>query len=609
MKYNPNFIRNFHFLSRNEKTIMPSHLIFFDTETELIDNVQKLKLGWVFYARYEKGKISREKKYFFTEIKEFWDILKKYNYKNSKIFIFAHNISFDFLVVGGSMELQKHNLYIDSSFIDGGNFILSVKEKDKINEKNHYYGTNYIFLDTMNYIKRSLSFIGDMIGLKKMDIDFNKCSFEELATYCYRDTEILQKFIISWIEFLYNNNLGNFKYTIASQSFTTYRHKFMPYEIGIHNNINAIELERKSYRGGRTEVFKFGKEYAYIYDVNSMYPYIMKVNKFPSKIIGWYKGGNKKSIINALNKGYGIIADMNIKTETNAFGIKKDRLIFPIGSFNCCLCSPEIEFLLSDNTSEILGVNSYCLYQMDYIFSDYIDFFYSKRIEAKKSGDMLQSEIFKLFMNSLYGKFGQKMKVYKEIGTYDINQEIDRIEHIYNTETKEYKLVKWFGGKITIDNGYTEAFNSFVAIPSFVTAYARIYLFNLMLISGLDNVLYCDTDSLFLSKKGKDNLIKSDYISDNELGKLKLEKKGYANIFNCKDYNFNKERTIKGVPKTAKVTGKNQFNYNQFIKIKTALRKGIIEGVGINNIDKEISQEYKKGIVKNNKSYPFRLDL
>ena len=148
-----------------------------------------------------------------------------------------------------------------------------------------------------------------------------------------------------------------------------------------------------------------------------------------------------------------------------------------------------------------------------------------------------------------------------------------------------------------------------MAIPSFVTAYARIYLFNLMLISGLDNVLYCDTDSLFLSKKGKDNLIKSDYISDNELGKLKLEKKGYANIFNCKDYNFNKERTIKGVPKTAKVTGKNQFNYNQFIKIKTALRKGIIEGVGINNIDKEISQEYKKGIVKNNKSYPFRLDL
>lgn len=598
----------FHYLSKNEKTIMPAHIICFDTETETKDNKQTLKCGWAFYCKLEGNRITREKKIFFTTTREFWNFILSYNYKNSKVYIFAHNTQFDFMIIGGSLELQKYNLYIDSHFIDNGNFIMSVKEKDKINSKKHYEGCNFLFLDTMNYVKKSLLSIGEMIGLEKMTIDFNNCSFDELKKYCYRDVEITQKFILNWIDFLKDNDLGNFKYTLASQSFSSYRHRFMKTEIGIHNIKKAIELERLSYRGGRNEVFKFGKEYSYIYDVNSMYPFVMACNRYPTKIIGFYQNGNIGSIERAIKRGFGIIADLEIETKENFIGIKRDRLIFPIGKFRAYLTDPEIEYLLKSG-GKILKVNSYCIYEMDYIFKDFVNFFYNERLKARDDNNLIKSEMFKIILNSLYGKFGQKINNWIELGLYDYKTENDRIDTVYNTDTKTYTILKYYGGKIFKSDGYIEGYNSLVAIPSFVTSYSRIYLYELMKIAGIENVLYCDTDSLFLNVDGHNNMLKSDLIDDKKLGYLKLEKKGNINIFGCKDYNFNKVRKTKGVSKNARVLSKNKFEYTQFSKIKTSLRKGLLDGIYNNTIVKNINQDYKKGIVINNKSIPFELDL
>ena len=130
-----------------------------------------------------------------------------------------------------------------------------------------------------------------------------------------------------------------------------------------------------------------------------------------------------------------------------------------------------------------------------------------------------------------------------------------------------------------------------------------------MKIAGLENVLYCDTDSLFLNSDGHNNIKNTPYVDDKKLGCLKLEKKGNVNIFGCKDYNFNKDRKTKGISRNSKVLGKNKFSYTQFMKIKTSLRKGFTDGVYINNVVKELKQQYKKANIINNKKNPFYLNL
>jgi hypothetical protein len=380
----------------------------------------------------------------------------------------------------------------------------------------------------------------------------------------------------------------------------------MKHNIGIHNIVNAIELERKSYRGGRNEVFKFGKDYAYIYDVNSMYPFVMSNFKYPTKIIGFYPKGNIGSIERAIKKDFGIIADVDISTTENVIGIKRDRLIFPVGSFRCQITTPEIKYLL-ENGHKILKVHNYSIYEMDYIFSDFVDFFYNERLKAKEQNNEIKSYMYKILLNSLYGKFGQKINNWLEIGNYD--NENERIEQIYKPDIKEYQIFKYYGGKIYKNDGYIEGYDSFVAIPSFVTSYARIYLYELMKVAKKENVIYCDTDSLFLTIDGHNNIKETKFVDDKKLGCLKLEKKGNVNIFGCKDYNFNKIRKTKGISKNSRVIDKNTFEQQQFIKIRTALRKNLLDGIYVNTIVKKLNQDYKKSLVVDNKSIPFELHL
>ena len=58
--------------------------------------------------------------------------------------------------------------------------------------------------------------------------------------------------------------------------------------------------------------------------------------------------------------------------------------------------------------------------------------FYNERLKARNENNLIKSEMYKILMNSLYGKFGQKINSWLDIGEYDIKNDTDRIEQIYN---------------------------------------------------------------------------------------------------------------------------------------------------------------------------------
>ena len=68
--------------------------------------------------------------------------------------------------------------------------------------------------------------------------------------------------------------------------------------------------------------------------------------------------------------------------------------------------------------------------------------------------------------------------------------------------------------------GADEGASSCVAIASYVTAAARVYLAKMIELAGEGNILYCDTDSLFVTRKGYDNLAR--FVQQDKLGKLKV---------------------------------------------------------------------------------------
>jgi len=578
----------FHKLRENKGSKLYNRFVFFDTETHYTEVNEEqhhfLKLGVACERVLGTGK---ERQITFTQIKNFWDFVLDTNEYTTVVV--AHNMHFDLNVVKGLKFLPALGFEIVLPVFESGTFILVAINRQR--------RKRLIFLDTFNYFKTSIETIGEILKLPKLDIDFEQCSFTELETYCKRDVEITKEIMLQWIDFLFEHDLGNLQYTIASQAFTAYRHKYMHYEILIHANQTAIELEQQSYRGGRTEAFYIGElNDVVIVDVNSLYPFVMKHCVFPNKLIGVKENLTYKDLIYLMNQGYLLVADCDITTYETAIGVKHEigkskKLIFPIGNFKAVITNPEIIFLLATN-GKINKVRQVAIYEGACIFRHYVTELYNLRKQYQSKENFTFQQMVKYILNSLYGKFGQQQRLLRKIG--EAPKDLVMYEHCIDAQTGKRYTQIIFGGFVWVNEiTKEESFNSFTAIASYVTAYARIYLHLLMLLPL--TVYYCDTDSLMIPRT---DLIKFGYLLGNELGQLKLEYSGdYVFIHGAKDYQVDEVIKRKGIKKDAVEIQPNVFQQLQFLKTKSLIKEQFIDRVIVRTIEKHCKRKYDKGVI------------
>lgn len=474
--------------------------------------------------------------------------------------------------------------------MDSGKVIISFKKGKK----------TIVFIDSLNWFKTSLKNLGDSIGIEKLEMpDFKKSwDSQEWIDYNKNDVVILKQYFLNYLKWLRTNDMGNFGYTIASQSFNTFRHKFMHQQIYIHDNADAIRLERESYHGARTECFKIGKFYEDIFylDVNSMYPTVMKYEKYPIRLIGELKTQNLKKLEQKL-KQYCIIANVKIKTDEPVFSVKQNgKLIFPVGSFDVTLTTNELVYALKHDFIE--KINFGYVYEAGYIFEEFVDYIYDKRKIAKQENNNLDANFLKLILNSLYGKFGQQIAIFSEI---DNNEEIEQGSGYYvNTETGQKKKIKYINNQFFVEKEKEESYNSFCAIASHVTANSRLLLWKYIKQAGLDSIYYCDTDSLFVNKTGYDKLLPE--CNDMDLGKLKLEEKSnYLEIRGLKDYVIGDKERLKGINiKNSVKVSANEYAITIWPKIRSMINRKTLTEYYTMNSRKILKRNYDKGNLKSN---------
>lgn len=573
-----------HIMQKNMGNEFPNHIVFFDTETSNLPEVNGevqlvLKLGVACYNRKDENvKIWKD---FYTEL-EFWEFVKRYARTKSRIYLVAHNVAFDFRVLNGFENLKRMGYSSHKILYKGTMVIMEFK------------GDNYktiVVLDNMNYFKSSLENLGNSIGVPKLTMPKN--DDVALLKYCKNDVLIM---ITAWelfYDFLRKNDLGNFAKTIAGQAMNAFRHRFMKHDIYIHTNKKVIDMERESYHGGRTEAFFIGKAKVgkyYLVDVNSMYPSVMKDYDYPTKL-DRIDNNISAEIVTILLKKYCLTAKVLVNTKEPVYAVmEKDKLIFPIGIFETVLTTREIEYGIKNNL--IVNFINVCSYEKANLFSEYVDFFYAKKREYKEQGNEAFSYLSKLFLNTLYGKFGQRNENFVKIG--DTNKP-DNILTIFDIEKGKNVTTRIMAGSIERSEGLIEGFDSFVAIAAHITADARMKLWNYFLIANRDNVYYCDTDSMILNETGFKN-VKS--ILGKELGKLDLKSTAFNVIIRgLKDYRFGKDNVVKGISKNAKQISQIEYEQTRFEGLSGALRKNRTGKMFISTIHKTLKRNYTKGTV------------
>lgn len=483
-------------------------------------------------------------------IEEVRNFLNNHNLKKQNYKIVATNLAFDFL---GTFGFNNDEI----SFIEkDGKFYKATYYQHKNKFKSIH------FHDTLNYHPVSVEQLGEDLKLAKLKepkafkrIPKNKTEEEELIKYCIRDAEISCKFMYLYTDYCKKRGI-NPKITIASTAMEDFKTNYLKEEIKLEPEKHR-EVAFKGYCGGRTEPFRRGlfKNIA-VYDFNSLYPSVMKEKQFPNPKSSKYTRRIQKEHI---KKYEGVVYAKVYQPETfipilpkriEDENGKTKKLLFPTGVFWGYFTFAEIREAQKHTNLKILKLMEGVYYTQtkDY-FSKYVTDKYKERMRLKKEGNSMQL-MSKLMSNSLYGKFGEKYKENSKIIHEDkIGKKIiESYISIVQTEQKGYYRV--------IMEGVVKE-HSFPIWSAYIASYARIKLHRAMR-KHQNSLLYCDTDSIFISDKEK-------VKTSDKLGDLGFEyKTKKCLIVRPKVYAVDTKIKAKGVQK--------KLAWNEFVKLLSGTR-------------------------------------
>jgi GNAT superfamily N-acetyltransferase len=574
-----------HYIKPVTKPRYGQQFIYVDTETKVVsedDNAQyqSLWFGFALYVRYERkrGKPHTTEEWFkFTDTAAFWDWVVSKLRPKSVLTIFAHNLSFDCNVLKTDKELTARNFKLRK---------IAYASTLKYVE---YSRDRYVIrmVDTFNFYPFKLDDIGKAVGIAKLEMPGPDDDIKLWYDYCKRDVEILRKAVENYRQFLADNDFGPMMLTNPSQALNTFLLRFNHHKILVHGDDKLYRIERLGYYGGRVDVLYRGRVEGPIYrlDINSAYPYVMSNTYVPVQPAYWGRGIGKREL-EQLVSNYCVIAAVRIRTDKPYFIYRqKDRNIFPIGDYWTVLSTPELEFALK--YAEILDVGPFVAYYRRVLFKDYVEKLYGLRLKFKAENNTVYELICKLLLNALYGKFGQK-RSYWEFCEY--TEPLPGLTEILyecgdNASLKHILINNTMYHKVRDE----ESGNSFPAISAHITSAARVLLLTYTERAGWENVYYMDTDSLHVNAEGYVRL--SEYISQSELGKLKLEGVEERAVYYApKDYEFGGSRKIKGISKQAVMISDNEFIDNQFANWLVAVASGSEGIVTIKKVRKQLSR-------------------
>lgn len=601
-----------HFIKRNETCDTPQSIILFDCESKAKKRgpgvlEHHLTFGWAAHiTRRGGGNWNKPVWKRFTAAGAFWTWVDGRMRHKVLTYIMCHNTAFDIPLLDGIGILCRAGWVLNLAVIDAPPTILKFRRYMTVPDRRR--GTtsdlwpvkrgpctgSICVLDTLNFFRMPLAKLGAHVGLPKLEMpDVTKKS-DVADAYCRRDVEIIMAAVIRWADFLKENDLGGFAMTLAGQAMRSYRHRFMPEKILIDTSAESTALSRDAYYGGRTECFRLGKytgDFTLV-DVNSMYPAVMASGLYPHALVGYRTCPQMATVKDWLTR-FALSARVTLDTDIPAYPLRAgSKLIFPTGRFETVLSTPEIVFALG--RGHIKKFAAVAMYKQADIFSGFVNYFYSKRLAARAAGNDVDSFLFRILMNSLYGKFGQAGLVWETAEPTDDLSAMswEEVDAVTGKKTRYRQL----GGLVQEQLREAESRESFPAIAAHVTASARVLLWDLFETAGRENVYYTDTDSLLVNDTGLRNLRAR--LSDTVLGGCKIAG-SYTeiNIRGNKDYTFGDDEKVKGVRKSAVWLSENTIEQDQWSSLKSLINTGEISGPTIKTVRKVLTRNYTKGLV------------
>jgi len=401
---------------------------------------------------------------------------------------FAHaGGSYDFLFLLKTLY-KRDNLRVTIAYSGSAIVRAEVSQGEK----------SWIFCDSFFLLRTSLRKIGQSLGAAKGGKADSTHMFyapvHELLPYCIQDCKILYQAIGELADVLTQLG-GELCPTIASCALKLFRRSYLAKTIRTDKAWNTTL--RKAYVASRVEPFRRHGENLFQWDINSSFPFSMT---FPQP-------GSKGNVGKKLptKEGQLFFADVTVTIPNQhipplPYRIAH-RVYFPTGTWRQWYS--DVDVRLAEQYGRVEKVHKVISYDTSLDLKAYVDDVYARRKNTQRP---FEKDVFKLLLNALYGKFGERsMKESMHLRPADLADIVSRrgeeiVPGLYRVlESQDVK-------------------HEHVCMSARITALSRRWIFEYLVDAhnAGGSPYYCDTDCIVTSLPEVKNM-------GDELGQVKLE--------------------------------------------------------------------------------------
>jgi hypothetical protein len=329
---------------------------------------------------------------------------------------------------------------------------------------------------------------------------------EEITRYMMQDCVVLLDAVMAFYQ-----AAGKRRLTVASTAFAALKQTEQGKRIVKMSAAHDAQY-RRFYYGGRVQYFAQGiiKKDLQLYDVNSMYPAVMKNCLHPLGAGYDIKRYDKS----ALPRSGAYFADIECDS-LGAFPVRHDNgsVSYAQGRVKTSITGHELNAAIGCGiVSDVSGI----LYipHETIEFSEFVDKHYNLRMEHKAAGDSAGDMFNKLMLNSAYGKLASSPEGKEELNYMERGEIFTRA---MRAEGWRERIIDHAGERIIAGRPVQrpQDFYNDVGTGASITGAARSVL--MRAISNSHGVVYCDTDSILCEE------FNGGEVDDNKLGAWKKE--------------------------------------------------------------------------------------
>ena len=541
-----------HYIKPNETVRIPGRHIFMHAvatnRTVRDGQVKTWGTACATFRVQPKGRKATETTVEFDTPEALWRAVSGHTAKGARTVLWAHNLGYDVRLADAlhllprlGWHLVAHNLAPRGTWM--------AWERD---------GVSLTMVDLASVFPKLLPEVGKLFGLGFPAGTGRGESAEAAKARCRAGELIVRTAVIAYLQWIRDAGLGNWQPTGAGQSFAAFRHLHLTHSILVHEDRDALAMERRAMWTGRCEAYWHGalqRQVVHEWDFQQAYASICATHPLPVKLIGpmppaypWRRVLTDPKVA--------LLAHVRVRTEVPTVPTVKDgRILWPVGEFESTLWDVEIAAALDDG-AQVDVLDGY-LYRTAPALKQWAEWIVAQLGADDAEVPAWRKVVLKHWSTALIGRFAMAYPQWEEVG-HAPKIGVDRRTCIDLTEGATYQIMQ-VGRTLFREGGLVEWSQSAPAITGYVMAAMRARLWRLVSALPREAVLYVDTDSVITTDRWEPTFAS---IAAQEIGRglrLKRSWDGFT-IYGPRAIVTGNRVRVAGVPTSAQRIDKATFS-------------------------------------------------